>query len=311
MTSPILLSAVANGVVPGTEVQLNPQLLRNPFNTPMLINEVRVSVEQGSVTGGSVHVELKLGRTPLTKGFVPAWLLGKMLNSIEMNNAALTNTYTWRFPKPLFVPAAELLSASIRYRNDLFGTLPPVPAGIVNSVRVDYAGRTLPGNTAVPPILQVPFVAAYIAPPVSVGVGAVVAYLNESTEVDLCNPFNGPLYVQRFLGRLMVNNAGADIDAGVAGALVTNKYDVWEHELLVRMTSSEGKITVRDEVPFGHLFSAVDRAWTVGDTLIRPKAFYRVTLRTGNLAAMGGGAPYVCVPMVSMVGWREVESKVA
>jgi len=292
--------------------------LINPFKTSMLLDEIRFQVSAVNAAGvvqdgaftdltGVLHVQLDMGRTPLTKGFVPVWALGKQLDALLETSlvSAISNSrrfVTWRLPKPLFVPPGEFVIPQFKLRGDLFNPLAAVPAAGVNAdVRVTYFGRSLPSDYPWPKNLHVPYVAAWSAPVLSSGDVAITNYEVESTEADLVNSLNEPLRLQRFLGRLMTQVPN-DSFSGVSAPGDT--IDVGSQFLLVRMGGGTGGIAVRDEVPFHHLFSAIDKAWTVG-ALLPPKSFFQAFLRTGDLSALAG--PRRWVPQIAMVGWREVQ----
>ena len=80
MRSPLLLQAQITPPAGGGSFGLaDSTRLENPFNEPMWIDEIRFRLPD---TGNwsRFSVELKLGETVLTKGFVPIGLLGKVLN---------------------------------------------------------------------------------------------------------------------------------------------------------------------------------------------------------------------------------------
>src|ERR1700733_11938940 len=124
--SPILLTAHISIPPGGAMGVADSTRLENPFQGPMWLDEVRfripnpTSVSAAAGVGwSSLRVELKLGDIPITNGYGPISLLGKVLQEASSNtdepagtnNALLDEaslqSFTWKLPKPLYIPARE------------------------------------------------------------------------------------------------------------------------------------------------------------------------------------------------------------
>ena len=293
MDSPVMLSATL--VVPINSVRglADSTQLQNPSRTAMWLDEIRFFVSFGtsdfSTLSLQLRVSLKLGRTPITNGFVPIGLLGKLLNPYETIYLQYTSGafYTWKLPKPLYIPAGEYLIPAVQH----IGV-----AGITAdaNVRITYAGRSTPSGRPAPSVLNVPWATAFVAP--SRGTGA---FTDQSYETDLVNPFNEPLRVQRFLGDVVLADSNNNRTYG--NSVICS---IGSRFTTVRMVNSNGAILARDPTPFNHLFNITDRAWTV-NALLPPKGFYTAYLAQDY--SLLDLASVTITPIISMIGHREVK----
>jgi hypothetical protein len=306
--SPQLLQAQITLPSGGGEVGLaDPTRLENPFQAPMWLDEVRVRLPTnpgGQQTygywGSSIYLKLLLGSLPLTSGNVPIGLFGKNLNYRAQFPATTggQTVFTWKLPKPLFIPAREFLRPIVYYA-------PTFPlsghAQVDQVVTICYAVRPLPKGTPTPRTLQLPWATAFVPPFLQAGVSDDVQV---STPSDIYNPWNEDLHVQRFLGQLLVQEhldefsymtlASENVDS-VSGITTTGT--------LVTAQDSFNNILVRDPTPFAHLFNFNDFAWTV-NAVLPPKGFYTFTLE--RLWSAYTGTTVSASPALSMIGWRNV-----
>lgn len=306
--SPLLLQTQI-ALPPAGELSVaDPTRLENPFQGPMWLDEVRFILPD--VNGGtlglswsSIYARFSLTGLPLTQANVPISLFGKALNDdVEFQDESGTQPFrfTWKLPKPLFIPAREYLRPTLYYA--------PYSGAATVNVTVAYACRPLPVGTPTPKKLHLPWVAPFVTPFVAVGTAAADR-VDESQPSDLYNPWNQDLYVQRFMGRLMVQGGGEE-RYNMALASATPNMQAYgagsaspSIGAFVTAQDSFNNILIRDPTPFAHLFSAVDRSWTVNCKL-PPKGFYQFLLErfwstpaAGLTAALG----------MSMIGWREVD----
>jgi hypothetical protein len=279
--------------------------LENPFQGPMWLDEIRFRLPDTTpvlgVSWSSVFCKLKLGDLPITQGNVPISLLGKGLNDFSEGTAFAGGSpyiFTWKLPKPLFIPARELLRPTLYFA--------PYSGAAAANVTVCYACRPLAVGTPTPKTLQVPWVAAYVPPMQATGVAAADR-VDESQPSDLYNPWDQDLHVQRFVGRLMVQGqvgeessymAIASVSPNLQAGLATEATGT-----LISAQDSQNNILIRDPTPFAHVFDFVDRAWTV-NCLLPPKGFYQFTVE--RLWAQYTGVSVTATTGISMVGWREV-----
>ncbi len=323
MLSPLLLSSRLEGTNSLTVGQVrtinDTQALANPEREPMLLDEIRFevfSVASGGFNqdlGGVIWVKLDLGRTPLTHGFIPLWLFGKQLDPVlEMGLGSVATGsipivtadngrrfYTWRLPKPLYVWSNEFVQPTFRYNTNLFSAVSGAtnPSNAAVDVRITYSCRTLPHDAPVPRNIPVPWVAAWSGPAMAIGVGAATTYSAETTESNLVNPLNGPVKLQRFMGRIanIYNDSFAEFPL-----------DLGSEFLQIRAFNSLGRIAIRTFTPFHHIFGR-DKAWDV-NAVLPPKAFFKFQLRARNLDTILQTAnPVAQLPQLAMIGWRDVE----
>jgi hypothetical protein len=259
----------------------------------MMVQEIRIRrlapANLMAILG--LRMRLRLGSEELTKGFVPLGCLGKVLNDETSMGNGGHNSFVWRLPKPLYVPPSELLVPS-------FFTAPGASAPNDYPHEVSYAGYSLEGEPP-PSEVHLPWASAWV--PRKVLVPADVAtsqnYIDISKTGDFPNPFPVPLHVQRFIGRYEFGtySESANVGQDLAGFLTT-----------VTATDSAGNILVRDPTPFSHLFSPIDRCWTV-NAVLPPKGFYRFRMER-NFAgyAVYSGTPTYFNLGIGMVGWRTV-----
>lgn len=303
MYSPILMSDVVSVPVNG-KVQPLTDHFQNPFRTPMLIDEIRMGYEntnQSEIDPFSLQFRFSLGRDPLTADFIPAPMLGKLLNPGVDGTTLAPLVYTWKFPKPVYVPATEILVPTI-FNNPMPGQ------GATASVRLTYVGRSLDPNYKQPTNIAVPFVALWMGLERTIGTDGS-NLTDDSTESNLVNPFDKPLYVQRLIGRIrggpdVANDGQLNPDTGDVldndqGAIVAQSLT------LIQMTDSMGRQAVRDPTPFNNVFSAIDRAWTI-NTMLAPKGYYGLHLEENWLTAANFNFA-TAQPMVSMIGYRAVQ----
>lgn len=299
MKSPILLTGTVTLTTGQQKEITDPSRMQNPFRTAMLIDEIRFKLQSGiNVSGLPAHeafsADLRLGRLPLTDGFIPLGNFVQRLNYDTVSGWAddgTTGDFTWRLPRPLYVPPGEQITIKLRADTDASSTF----AGATTVWNVIQAGRSLSSDDKRPDVINVPWVSKYkspiVVPDPSLGV-----VTQESTEADLRNPFNEPLHVQRFVGRMVTYKASV-------AASEKEVYDVHAWEPGVRAADSFGRILVRDPTPFQHLFQYLDFNWTV-HSMLEPKGFYRMILQTDftNVVA----STYSMFHTISMVGHREV-----
>lgn len=322
--SPILLQAQI--VVPpaGSMGLADTTLLENPFQGPMWLDEIRFSLpvldgtSSPALSWSALSVDLKLGNTPITRANVPISLLGKALNdgvnnSLAPGELARTNQtdaassgvglsagpqrFTWKLPKPLFIPARELLRPTMYFT--------PYSGATARTVTIAYACRPLPLNYPTPAKLDVPWV-SYFKPGFS-AVPSSADITDQSTPNDIYNPWAQELHVQRFVGRFMgLPYFEADNFMGLASAQIDFNTGLTKSGTFVTAQDSFGNILVRDPTPFAHVFDVLDRSWTVNARLA-PKGFYTFTVdrQWSGYPSNSIGLTQATVG-ISMVGWREV-----
>ena len=295
MTSPIILSSVLT-VPPNSKIEAVTPDLANQSKTPMWVDEIRIHSETPTIEGQplltlfQLRFRFALGRHPLTSDFIPAPLLGKVLNETQDRQAGPLDTDTgyvsWRLPRPLYVPPGGFLVPTC------FNSLDPYVNRTAN-VRVSYVGRSIESAMIEPKRIDIPWVAMFLGETRVGGPDAI--FVEESRESDLYNPFDVPLRVQRFIGRIPwiadLNQMSERVPIMTSGL-----------HSLVRMTTSEGHHAIKEPTPFGHVFNVTDRSWNAA-SILKPKGFYLATIDEDFTAAVFEN--YAFQTLISMIGSRE------
>ena len=201
----------------GDTKQFDSQALSNIFSSPMVIDEVRVQIVapldlQVGNFGGSVRLKLSLGRYALSSVFIPVGCLGTSFGGGELGTNGFdpqlfspesiyggftevnsTGFFRWKLPRPLLCPIGMPLEAIVS--RQIEGLSNVFPGADPLTVNLSYAGRVTtqplpPGDITAP----IPYVGLYE----NVFTSASVSISNQT---DLYNPFQGPLNVQRLIGR--------------------------------------------------------------------------------------------------------------
>ena len=290
LSSSLILRSGTNGAV-------SQAALKNPMGQDMELLEIKFELSGGQignfagVFGGTIWCDLTLGSIKLTNGSIPVWGFGRAENlEAEIKIDAATNTtfcsYSWRLPRPLFIPAGAVLVPNFTHTGFVPDTI---------NVRVGYSGRTV---FTKPKKLYVPWVAKFVSKALNPIENAGV---DRSSELDLVNPNPELFYLQRFVGRTQV--------ISTISAFENEPQSFGSQRLLMRMTDSYGRPIVRSFTPFRSVFGALTRSWEMDNGAeLDPEAYYLVELKKEadpNLEYQGATAQ----AFISMVGWREIEEK--
>lgn len=298
LSGSVLLRSGASGTVPTAA-------LKNPMGQDMEILEIKWEVSsvlqggsgnQNTILGGSIWCDLVMGGVKLTNGAIPIWNFGRAENLDGEENAGVVangtdytyGSYSWKLPRPLFVPAGAVVLPN-------FSHLGFIPDPI--NVRIGYSARTV---FTKPKRLYIPWVAKYATKafnPIS------AADTDQSSELDLVNPFLEKVYLQRFVGRTQrvrqSEAAGEDAPQSFGSQF-----------LLLRMKDSYGRPLIRTYTPFRSVFAAPTRSWEMDNgAWLDPESFYTVTIRK-DVTSLDAGTDTGAVgqAFVSLVGWREVDA---
>jgi len=294
--SPVHLSASL--VLPsGSNGAPQPAALMNPMGQDMELLEIKFELSGAFVAGdetvtpgfgGTVWCELAMGGVKLTNGAIPVWNFGRAENLqaetfTDDENSLGFSAFSWRLPRPLFVPAGAVVIPNFTHTGFIPNTL---------NVRIGYSARTV---FTKPKRIYVPWVAKYASKSFNPIEDAGV---DLSSDLDLVNPFSEPVHLQRFVGRTLMLRANGTADEDGRGFAA--------QYLNVRMTDSYGRPIVRSYTPFRSVFGALTRTWELENgAQMDPKAFYIVNLRKDAMTTDTAGA--AAQAFVSVVGWRELE----
>lgn len=295
--SPVHLSSSAV-LRAGATVSVPLAALRNPMGQDMEILEIKFELSgSGTSTsftfGGSICCELSMGSIKLTNGSIPVWNFGRAENlegelQTDSTDALGFASYSWRLPRPFFVPAGAVLVPKFVHTAFVSSTI---------NVRIGYSARTI---FVKPKKFYVPWVAKYASKafnPIS------AADVDVSSESDLVNTNPEVLHIQRFVGRTQILRV-----AGTSSENLPQSFG--SQYLLMRMTDSYGRPIVRNYTPFRSVFSPLTRSWEMSNGAeLDPDSFYRVFLRKDLTSLAGGGdTGAVGQAFISVVGWRELEN---
>lgn len=287
----IVLTGTATVNANGTLGVLDVAKIKYPGNKAILIDQI-VFANQGPALG-AMQVSLKVGKLPITAGYVPVALFGEFANNPTNSTSAPNawDVYNWRLPKPILVPAGEILDPTFFNQGKI---------GLSTSlvVQITYFARVVEPHE-IPNQLWAPWVASWE----SVQRAGGADYTDQTTETDLYNNTESPLYVERLMGVI------ASLYPGAADRLLdSNQFypEVGQSLITIQVVDSQGVPCVRDAVPFSHLFDQESYSWRAG-SILPPGGYYLAFL---DLDLSGVHVSYAgFTPMISLVGHREITRK--
>jgi hypothetical protein len=303
----VVLRGLISNLAPQTQVgPTDPRGLQNNFARPLRIDEIRIrtpstgsAVDQPSAYA-SGSIQIRLGNVPITAGFVPVpavtWPhVDYSAESPWAITAVPRPTFAgryMRFSKPVYLMPKQFLSFQYVYQTVgwLTGNADVEVLAMCREVDDVRSGYT-------------PWICSYLPPGRTEGTGN---FVDVSTSVDLVNPFDDDLEVERLIGRVLYSPFAA---AGVTGALTEEYFSVGPglhvstDQIRVRMEDHHATQIVRDSAPFKHVFDIIHRSWAI-NTVLPAKGFYQVVIESNLTTAVGG--PLVLQPFVGMLGYRKV-----
>lgn len=287
LSGSLVMRSGTNGAVPQAA-------LKNPMGQDMEILEIKFELSgpsylsSASAWGATIQCDLQMGAYKLTNGAIPVWNFGRSENldgemkfdvsSVQAQQATYI-AYSWRLPRPLFVPAGAVVVPNFTHTG--------MVAESINT-RIGYSARTVFRQ---PRTLHVPWVAKYVSKAFNPIENAGV---DSSSELDLVNPNPEVFHLQRFTGRVL------------GGLNENTPQSFGSRDLNIRITDSYGRPIVRSYTPFRSVFGALTRSWDMDNgATLDPESFYRVNLRK-DAAAMATPGAIAGQAFIAMVGWREV-----
>lgn len=318
-TNPVILygSVVVN---PNTDGAIPNAALANPLGLPMEILEIRFRLVPQSdgdtasplITGLGLGVKMDLGKASVVDAYVPVGDLGTVRDSYDNQWNLYANpdaddrivtfpaTYGWRLKYPLFVPASSALSCVVR------------PLGqnqFPTKVDVAYIARTWDVRRPIPQSVKVPWVSSYESKTFVYETGAP-AGIDQSPNLDIINPFDVPLEVARFGGRLArLQTAALGLGGQDYEGALFEEPTLYRDQLgTVRIRSSRGFDIVRTPTAFGGLFPYNWRAWDLVEKWsMAPREAYNVFLNVAaNPDEVLSGSQAQMQYSIGVTGYRDV-----
>jgi len=304
LSGDVLLEPSASGAV-------EPSKLVNPMGQDMEILEIKftISSEPGDLNanpaafGGSVQCELTMGEVKVTNGAAPVWNFGRAENveaedlttggnpqlGVAQNFYAI---FSWRLPRPMFIPAGSVLKAQFTHTGLLRNAL---------HVRIGYSARSV---FIQPKVINVPWIATYISKafnPISQN------GTDSSTPWQLVNANPEPLNLQRFVGRTLFRSNAPNVDNPTFAENFPQALN--SRNLVMRITDSYGRPVVRNFVPWQAVINSPTRSWELENGCIMdPFSFFRTDLRLTAVTPVVDANDGSYQAFLSLVGWREVKS---
>jgi len=315
--APVAYTTEVSGLTAGKTLMMPQVNLQSGFNTPYWVDEIRFTAftatydSSGGVQGdisAIIRFQLQTGTHFFSQAAlsspsaVPMILYAPTYSGnaqYEQTSQAITNstvrnysTRRWVLPKPLWMPAGDIVQATVS-REAAFGS---AVASITAQMTV--IGRAVLPDTKPPPARCIPHVGWFVHP---TGAGTSVPYSQANAQFK--NPFTSPWYVQRIIlnTRDQLNESNGvrtgyglfEDPSGVSSYAQVQLFDSLGYKIT---GSSQGGY-----VPLADVASAVnDASWTFGRPL-PPGENYNANFRI----VAGSADTTVFSPMISFVGYRE------
>lgn len=283
--------------------------LQNPYKKPMWLSEIQFNI---SYVGGvsvvgpwadfAIWVDLKLGRLPITKSYVPIPLVGQQVGypntlSILPNPNLPQRCYTLRFSKPLFIPSGQYITPQF-FSNARFFTVGGV-APTLGSVTIDIAmrGRPLRDDEEVEPSqFDLPYIAGWMPPSLlSLVPTGKFTGTQKSTATDLANATRNEVNIDRFMAYPLI----WDVANSLYGVSALNS-------ILLRMYDNRKNRIVRQQTYMEDLFPTSDsHVWRARSTIPK-QGFITAELYSSSFPGLPDPAGPNIYGMMSMIGSRVV-----
>lgn len=328
MTTPFQLPTLSDPLIftaqtlvnTGAGGSVNTAALANPHGMPMELLEMRFRVfpERTAteaftkLTGQSIGVKIDMGNIPIVDSAVPISQFGSFRDTSEFGSqqfgfngfSAVPTMYKWRLKYPLYVPAGSVVVPSFEHLGQN-----PFPV----NVEVIYICRTVPENQKIPARLMVPWVGSFNSKSFDQLTGTA-ASSDQSSELDLLNPFRVPLEIVKLTGRASLISTDNVTTFPTADE---ERMQFRSRLATVRIRSSRGDDVVRTPTPFNGLFPLGWRAWDIGGQwLMRPGEFYKVRIDVAavDFATAADDNESTVEPgrvqfSVGMIGYRSIATK--
>lgn len=311
---PIILTAAAT-IAPTADASPNLASLTNPYGLPMELLEARISVYPingttsgyTNIPGLGLSVKADLGKIAVIDSGVPISGMSNyrdVVDPLAQSTILLTpatvsvmsvETYTWRLKYPLFIPGGTTLNLTFTNK-----AIVPYDARVV----VTYHCRVMKRGYK-PKRLMVPWVCSFDSKAFNVAPSEGVDG-DESSEMDLVNPFGVPLEISRMIGGYANILAGVGVGFNLASEASSPAQP--REFTYVNMRSSQGDDLVFTQTPFEALWPSAWRAWDLPDgTQLEPGEWLKLQLTRTALDYSPTAASIGRVLFsVTMTGYREI-----
>lgn len=298
MSYPVILYGSIPSLAPKTIAGIpDERALQNRTESTVRVREIRFRVESlvgSTISVGDIAVQLRIGNTPITEGFVQlvatVWPADSSSGPEDNTNARMP--FLIRFARPVLLAPGERIMVQAQHLDlQMNGS-----AGASKLVSVTAICEPVPLGTKG----FTPWFAAYRTP---VHVDGAGVYEDTSTEADLVNPFDDPMLIERIIGRVVRGDTGSG-EAIVFGG--NGDRNLLFDAIRLRMDDHQSAQIIRDATPIGVALDFVSRSWVV-NSMLGAKGFYRVTVQS-KLAPkvttfLGTTSIYTAI---GMLGYREV-----
>lgn len=257
MNFPILLP-MTKTLVAGGAVRPDDQIVfRNPYNTPMIVEQLNFLVLGTFQDPKQSKIRLKINGQYIVNDFVPFPLLCPRIDYNENRQGNRVFSTYWRPVKPLWLDAKEDISVELLLDpNDSY-----VGTQATETVTVSLAGKSVDFR---PTERYMPFNAVWNVPITSLIISSTSSL--QSPDSALFNGINDPVYITRMLS-----------DYGKWAARSDAPLNTQEDFFLLqtRISHSNGSYIVKDPIRLFELFSGWGRNL---DTrfVMQPKEFITI-----------------------------------
>lgn len=275
--------------------------LQNRTDKPLRVDELRFRPSDdimavsgwASASFANFEVQLRVGNDPITAGFVPlpamTWPVDVDYEQNALVGANFAGFYT-RFSKPFVLEPGESIAVQARHSYTDAAQRLVVSAICREAVNGDR---------------YLPWIAAYKPDSHVDGDGD---YNDESIDNALANPFDDSIFVERLIGRTMLQIPLYPwIDAERTYAGMRGQMQTLFEDLRVQIEDHNANQIVRDETPFGVVFDLLRKSWIVNAEL-PARGYYRVRLHSDfttqryNLGGEGGAGTFQS--FIGMLAYR-------
>ncbi len=300
--APIALTSELGSITAGRSAVFPVLGLQPGFRTPYWIDEVRIVVAWRTDPGVSYEVAPALrfffntGSYQISKTPIPSMLYSQIYGYDESTTGARISatlqryysTFRWVLPKPLYMPAGDVLQCSVTRDVTL------AASQVMVGAYLSYVGRACAPGEAPPPCRHIPWVAYYRHPNTS-------SY--STTNDEFRNPVLKPLMIQRLVARMAYTGEGGAANQGLIGPpgnyvsqgfLPTNASATY---ISATIQDSLGYLIVPTMTPIGAIIDPMRGVWTFNRALSAREQLsmaFQTTGSTGDYDAY-----------VSMIGYRE------